>query len=172
MARPVRQRLRWIQGARYVSPSLSHPLSPLSPPSSLSLSHRRGAARRRDGHTAADPGGRIDSLRRGSTRQRIQGGCMDPGRPRRLPTPATWIHTAAAWIHGKTAPTCGVSADPTVDPARRRPRRRIQRGAVAPVLGWDGLIDGLENGLAGGFLVFFCFFKRLTAAGILTCPPR
>ena len=93
---------------------------------------------------------------------------MDPGRPRRLPTPATWIHTAAAWIHGKTAPTCGVGADP----ARRRPRWWIQRGAVAPVLGWDGLIDGLENGLAGRILFFFVFFKRLTAAVILTCPPR
>ena len=158
------------------APGMSLPLSPtlslLSVLPHLCLSHRRGAARRRDGHTAVDPGGRVDSLRRGSTRQRIQGGCVDPGRPRRLPAPATWIHTAAAWIHGKTAPTRGVGVDPAADPAKRRPRRRIQRGAVAPVLGWDGLVDGLENGLAGGFLVFFCFFKRLTAADILTCPPR
>jgi len=104
------------------APGMSLPLSPtlslLSVLPHLSLSHRRGAARRRDGHTAADPGGRVDSLRRGSTRQRIQGGCVDPGRPRRLPAPATWIHTAAAWIHGKTAPTCGVGADPAADPAR------------------------------------------------------
>jgi len=169
-ARPTRRRLRWIQGARYVSPSLSHPLSPLSPPSSLSLIGEvlRGAGmgtRRRIQAAASTPcdvdphdsgsrvdawiqAGRVDSLlpRRGSTRRRH-------GSMARRPQPA-----ASALI-------------------RRWIRRGGDPGGGSSEVRWlqywagTGSSMGSRMGSPAGSY-FFLFFKRLTAAVILTCPPR
>jgi len=88
------------------------------------------------------------------------------------------IPAATTRIHGETAPTYGNGADPArmtspaADPARWRPRRRIQRGAVAPVLGCEWARRWARDWARRRVPGFFLFFsKRLTTAGILTCPP-
>ena len=72
---PARRRARYLS----LPPSLS---SQYLPHLSLVGEELRGAQGRVI-HTAADPGGRVDSLRRGSTRRRIQGGRVYSLLPRR-----------------------------------------------------------------------------------------
>jgi len=148
-------------------PGISPTLSLLSvPPSSLSLSRRRGVAWRAG---TGDPHGGASRRPRRLPATWIHTAAI-PGRPRLLPAPTTWIHTATTRIHGETAPTCGDGADPArmtspaADPARWRPRRRIQRGAVAPVLGCEWARrwarDWARRRVPGFFFVFFETFNR------------
>ena len=140
--------------------SLSPTLSLLSVPPS-SLSRRRGAAWRAG---TGDPHGGGSRRPRRVPTMWIHT-AADPGRPCLLPAPTTWIHTATTRIHGETAPTCGNGADPArmtspaADPARWRPRRWIQRGAVAPVLGCEWARQWAREWARRWVPVFFfCFF--------------
>ena len=100
------------------------------------------------------------------------------------PDPTVDLHHGhdAGIHHGHDAGTSTTAGEDAS--ARRDPRGGIgireEASAWSPASDWRGgggrgkpgsVASGLENGLAGGLLVFFVFLKLLTAADILTCPP-